>query len=81
MDNQHQLIRGYRDLSQEDIDTINAIKSWEASWNKIVDSMKADPSLDQRYVAIAATHIETGMMFAVKAVAQPVRQVEGQENG
>ena len=72
------LIRGYRELSQDDIDTINAIKSWEASWNRIADSMRQDETLDQRCVAIAMTHIETGMMFAVKAVAQPVRQVEGQ---
>ena len=77
MDDQHRKISGYRELDQVDIDTINAIKAWEASWNRIIDSMKNDETLDQRCVAIAATKVETGMMFAVKAVAKPERLVEG----
>lgn len=78
MDNQHKQISGYRDLTQEDIDLINALKTWEASWNRVVDQLRADPDIDQRCVAIAATHVEIGVMFAVKSVAQPVRLVEGQ---
>lgn len=78
MDNQHRKIGGYRELKEDEIAVMNAIKAWEASWNRIVDSLKAaGGEYDQRCVAIAATHIETGMMFAVKAVAQPVRLVEG----
>lgn len=75
---EEQEIKGYRVLSPEDVQVINAIKAWEASWNKIIDSLRAGGTeFDQRCVALASTHVETGMMFAVKSVAQPTRLVEG----
>ena len=78
VDNQHKIIKGYRDLTEDEIAVMNALKAREASWNKVIDSMKAaGDEYDQRYVSLAATHVETGVMFAIKAVARPVRLVEG----
>lgn len=76
MDNRHQKIRGYRDLSQADIDLMNEIKGFEARWNGLVDRLRAaDMAYDQRQVAIAATEGESAFMRAVRAVAQPERLV------
>jgi hypothetical protein len=71
-------VLGYRELSAEDKEVMNALSKWEASWNKVVDSLRASgDEFDQRCVAIAATHVETGMMYARRSVARPVRLVEG----
>ncbi|AOR76558.1 DUF7681 family protein [Novosphingobium resinovorum] len=75
MDNQHKKITGYRDLSQTEIDAMNAAKELEARFNGMIDHLKAIPGVDQRQVALAATHGEDAFMHAVRAVAQPERKV------
>ena len=71
MENQHRKITGYRELSQAEIDLMNRIKAKGAELLALLDQMATDASLDQRCVAIAKTQIQTGMMFAIRAVAQP----------
>ena len=39
MDNQHKLIKGYRDLSQEEIDLMNEIKDLASATGIIVDKV------------------------------------------
>ena len=73
MDNQHKKISGYRDLSQDEIDNMNAVKKMEAAFNGMIDNMKALPGIDQRQVALAATHGEEAFMHAVRAIARPER--------
>ena len=75
MDNQHKKISGYRDLSQDEINAMNAIKHQEAQFNGMIDFLKALPGVDQRQVAIAATQGEDAFMRAVRAIAQPERKV------
>jgi len=74
MDNQHKKITGYRDLSQAEIDAMNAIKDLEATFNGMIDMLKSMPGLDGRQIALAATHGEDAFMHAVRAVAQPERK-------
>lgn len=96
MDNQHRKIAGYRELSQHEIDLMNAIKAkgeeMDALLNQVSTHLeiqagqanaqsrppdisgelqrisRAQPS---RWLAIARTDIQTGIMAAVRAVAQP----------
>lgn len=75
MDNQHKKITGYRDLSQEEINGMNAIKHLEAQFNGMIDFLKALPGVDPRQAALAATHGEDAFMHAVRAIAQPERKV------
>lgn len=75
MDNQHKKISGYRDLSQEEINGMNGVKHLEAQFNGMIDFLKAIPGIDQRQVALAATHGEGAFMHAVRAIAQPERKV------
>ncbi|WPC72941.1 Acb2/Tad1 domain-containing protein [Vibrio porteresiae] len=71
MDNQHKKIKGYRDLTQEEIDAMNAIKKEGERLGILIEEMRANLQLDQRWVSIAETHLQQGVMAAVRAVAQP----------
>lgn len=78
MDNQHQKITGYRDLTQGEIDLMNKIKAIGEEVGALVKHMDdqqspADGAFfpDKRHLAIARTHLETGFMFLVKSVAKP----------
>jgi len=71
MENQHQHIKGYRDLSQAEIDAMNAIKAKGEDLGALVASLRGNADLDQRWVSIGATDLQTGIMALVRAVAQP----------
>lgn len=62
-------IKGYRELTPEEIDLINYFKSMESELNKDLDRI-SDPE-NGRNVALARTYLEIGFMFANKAVAKP----------
>ena len=71
MENQHQKITGYRDLSQEEIDMMNECKALAAQCVEMIAKLRAAPGLDQRWVSIGATHLQEGWMAAIRGVAQP----------
>ena len=71
MDNQHQQIKGYRDLSQEEIDLMNAIKSQGVALGILVEQLSKVPNIDLRWLAIGKTDLQTGLMAITRAVAQP----------
>ncbi len=75
MENQHRKITGYRELSQSEIDMMNEIKEFEASWNGLIDRLREMPDVDQREVSIAVTEAEHAFMRAVRSVARPDRKV------
>jgi hypothetical protein len=72
VDNQHQQIPGYRDLSQEEVDCIASIKREESRlvsvWSGIKDRF---PDADPRDLAMARTHFEDGFIRLVRSVARP----------
>ena len=71
MDNQHKLIKGYRDLSQAEIDAMNAVKKEGERLGILIEELRDNSSLDQRWVSIAETHLQQGIMSAVRSIAQP----------
>jgi hypothetical protein len=71
MDNQHRQIKGYRELSQDEIDLMNAIKTKGAELGELVAKLRATDGLDQRWVSIGATDMQTGLMALTRGVAQP----------
>lgn len=76
VDNQHQKISGYRDLSQEEIDAINLVKNLETDignhWRNLFKSL--DETIDKRWMNIARTHFEEGFSAFVRAIAQPTNR-------
>lgn len=70
MDNQHNLIKVYRDLSQDEIDLMNRIKEQGEQLDKLVEELQTR-DLDQRWVSIGKTNLQQGVMALVRAVARP----------
>ena len=71
MENQHKKIAGYRDLSQQQINDMNDIKAEGERLKNVISAMRSRKEIDQRWVSIAETHLQQGIMAAVRAVAQP----------
>ena len=87
MDNQHKLIKGYRDLSQEDIDLMKKIKVLAEQVGELVKELEAktqndyyeDESPDDGEEAITAmtwvSHgkkdLQLGFMQLTRAIAKP----------
>ena len=79
MDNQHQQITGYRELSQAEIDLMNEIKAMAEKCGALVGKVSryvgtTDSSgieVDGRWAAIAKTDLQTGFMALIRSVARP----------
>lgn len=71
MDNQHRQISGYRELTQLEIDTMNRVKELAGGIGDLLDVLRDIPGIDHRALAIAKTELQTGFMWAVRAIAQP----------
>ena len=71
MDNQHKKIKGYRDLSQAEIDLMNEAKDLSAKVGELVEKINKNPATDKRWVAIGTTDLQKGFMSLIRGVAQP----------
>ena len=71
MENQHRQIKGYRELSQVEIDFMNEIKNKGVELGELVSKLRCNSTLDQCWVSIGATDLQTGLMALTRAVAQP----------
>lgn len=71
MENQHQKITGYRDLTQHEIDAMNKVKEAAIEVGDIIATLRSVPELDQRWVSIGATDLQTGFMALIRAIAKP----------
>lgn len=70
MENQHRLIKGYRDLSAEEIAAMNKLKALGLELQAALQAA-SDAGACGRSLAIATTHLQTGLMWAVRGVAKP----------
>lgn len=76
MENQHQKIKGYRDLSQKEIDLMNEIKTKAAECGDLVAKLFASGATeanapDIRWLSIGKTDLQTGFMALVRSIAKP----------
>lgn len=72
MDNQHKLIKGYRDLSGNEIQKMNEMKSTAEVVGAPVDTIRREvPLADPRWVQIAEDHLQQGFMAPVRSIAKP----------
>lgn len=70
MDNQHRKIKGYRELSEQEIANMNRIKEIGIQLGELVEGLESSEA-DQRWVAIGKTDLQKGIMSLVRSVAQP----------
>lgn len=71
MDNQHRKIKGYRELSDEEIAMMNVIKDQGHQLGKLVERLQENPDLDQRWISIGATDLQKGLMALTRSIAKP----------
>jgi len=87
MDNQHKKIKGYRDLTQQEIDMMNDIKTKGVELQELitrVEKFNTDLSAENiegnkvtldaesyRWSAIAKTNLQQGLMALTRSVAKP----------
>lgn len=72
MKDQHQKIKGYRDLSQEEIDMINEIKELGEQARTLIERLEIlSPPTDKRWLSIGKTDLQKGFMALVRSVARP----------
>lgn len=87
MENQHQRIKGYRDLSQQEIDLMNEVKEHaektkllvDKVWNAVQESQseirKEDSSFweedSHRWCWLGRDHLQQGYMSLIRAIAKP----------
>ncbi len=76
VDNQHKKIRGYRDLSQEELNLMNEIKTKGEVIGDLVKKLQdkavtANDLESERWVEIAKMDLQKGFMALTRSVAKP----------
>lgn len=71
MENQHREIKGYRELNEAEIAAMNEVKMKGAELGVLVEKLRANKDLDQRWISIGATDLQTGLMALTRAIAKP----------
>lgn len=71
MENQHREIKGYRELSADEIAAMNEVKQKGVELGALVEKLRGSKDLDQRWVSIGATDLQTGLMALTRAIAKP----------
>ena len=64
-------ITGYRQLNEAEAALMNEIKAKGVELGELVARLKGTAGLDQRWVSIGVTDLQTGLMALTRAVAQP----------
>ena len=77
MYNQHKQIKGYKDLSQDEINLINEVKQKASEIEALINSLglfhaqTGNYAIDMRWVNIATIDLQKGFMALVRSIAQP----------
>jgi len=64
-------IVGYRELDESEIANMNLVKEHGKMLGVLVEVLRANPEHDQRWVSIAATELQQGLMALTRAIARP----------
>ena len=71
MDNQHRKIKGYRELSQEEIDAMNEVKAMGIKLSELVEKLENNKDLDQRWIESGKIDLQKGLMALTRSIARP----------
>ena len=70
MKDQHEKIKGYRDLTQEEIDLMNEVKVKGAELGEIIEKLDG-MDMDKRWLEIGKNNIQQGLMAVTRAITKP----------
>lgn len=81
MKDQHEKIKGYRDLTQAEIDLMNEGKELAEKCGAYIMKLQnlsiavpegsVEIEADERWISIAQDHLQQGFMAAIRSVAKP----------
>lgn len=71
MENQHRQIKGYRELTQEEINLMNEVKQKGVELRDLFEKLEKIENLDKRWLSIGKTDIQKGLMATTRAIARP----------
>ena len=71
MDNQHKKIKGYRDLSQSEIDLVNEAKELAVKVGELCDKIYMNVDSDKKWAIVGKTDLQKGFMCIIRAIAKP----------
>jgi len=72
MKDQHEKIKGYRELSQTEIDLMNEGKELAETVKEYLEKVEVTiNAIDPRWMSIGRTHLQQGFMAAIRAIARP----------
>ena len=66
-----ELLKGYRTLTPQEVELANKVKTIGETLGHLVEKLRTVPDLDQRWIAIGATDLQTGIMALVRAITRP----------
>lgn len=66
-------VRGYRAQPNSNVTLVNFNKQMEENILRVMDAMKGDEAIDQRWLALGRTQIEQGFMAFNRAIFKPDR--------
>lgn len=64
-------ITGYRQLNEAEAALMNEIKAKGVQLGELVAKLRDTEGLDQRWISIGATDLQTGLMALTRGVARP----------
>lgn len=78
MENQHKLIKGYRDLSQNEIDLMNEGKELASKVGEWIEKLELsyfavaeEQEPDARWLEVGKTDLQKGFMAVIRSIAKP----------
>ena len=71
MENQHRQIKGYRELTQEEINLKNEVKQKGVELGDLFEKLEKIENLDKRWLSIGKTDLQKGLMATTRAIARP----------
>ena len=71
MENQHQKIKGYRDLTQEEIDLMNEVKEKGAELGVLIEKLDGIAEIDKNWLVVGKLGVQQGLMAIIRAITKP----------
>ena len=71
MENQHRQIKGYRELTQEEINLMNEVKQKGVELGDLFEKLEKIENIDKRWLSIGKTDLQKGLMATKRAIARP----------
>ena len=71
MENQHRQIKGYKELTQDDINLMNEVKQKGAELGAIIEKLDNIPEIDKNWLVTGKLGVQQGLMAITRAITRP----------